>query len=242
MSALARLSDAPRPASAVHHLVASLRQMIAAEGLRTGDSLPTERELSDRFGVARNTVREAVGVLRALGVVEVRPKVGAVLINRHLGAALDALSFQMTISAEMFRDIQGFRALVETGLFDLVAPRLTPADLAALEGATDAMAQAGTVEDSAAADLAFHLILIGATGNATLRDVYRIMEPMILRLMEAGKASHGRALAVESHRQIIAALRRGDRLAFAYFMTDHLQQGRVFVDAPGAGAAAGPAG
>lgn len=64
------------------------------------------------------------------------------------------------------------------------------------------------------------------------------MEPVILRLMENGKGGRGRDLAVESHRQIVAALRRGDRLAFQFHMTDHLQQGRLFIDSPGP--AAGP--
>ena len=226
---------APRRETAVGTLVRQLREMIAEQGLRTGDSLPTERELSERFGVARNTVREAIGALRAYGVIDVRPKVGAVLINRHIEAALDVFSFQLAISAETFRDIQGFRNLVEAGLFDQIAPRMTPADLDALDALTDAMRDAATIPECAAADLAFHVRLIGLAGNKTLLDVYRIMEPVILRLMENGKGGQGRDLAVESHRQIIAALRRGDRLAFQFYMTDHLQQGRLFIDSLPAG-------
>ena len=57
-----------------------------------------------------------------------------------------------------------------------------------------------------------------------------MIEPVILRLMLNGKAGQGRTLAVESHRQITAALRRGDRLAYQFYMTDHLQQGRLFID------------
>jgi GntR family transcriptional repressor for pyruvate dehydrogenase complex len=226
---------APRRETAVGTLVRQLREMIAEQGLRTGDSLPTERELSERFGVARNTVREAIGALRAYGVIDVRPKVGAVLINRHIEAALDVFSFQLAISAETFRDIQGFRNLVEAGLFDLIAPRMTAADLDALDALTDAMRDAATIADCAGADLAFHVRLIGLAGNKTLLDVYRIMEPVILRLMENGKGGKGRDLAVESHRQIVAALRRGDRLAFQFYTTDHLQQGRLFIDSLPAG-------
>lgn len=223
----------PRREGAVHQLVRQLRAMIAAEGLRTGDSLPTERELSDRFGVARNTVREAIGALRAYGVVDVRPKVGAVLINRHIEAALDVFSFQLAVSADTFRDIQGFRNVVESNLYDLILPRATAADLDALDLQTDRMRDAAGIADCAAADLAFHVQLVGLAGNKTLRDVYRIMEPVILRLMENGKAGRGRDMAVDSHRQIVAALRRGDRLAYQFHMTDHLQQGRLFIDSPG---------
>ena len=221
----------PRKQSAVHQLVGQMRDMIEAEGLVTGNSLPTERELSDRFGVGRNTVREAIGVLRAYGVIEVRPKVGAVLINRHVAAALDVFAFQLTISPETFSDIQGFRRLVEVTLFDALAPRITPTDLSVLAAHNADMLNAQSVEASAAADYGFHLALIAIAGNATLRDVFRIMEPVVLRLMETGKATRGRVLAHESHVQIIKALTTGDRLAYQYFMTDHLQQGLGFIPA-----------
>lgn len=225
-------ATAPR-LGAVPQLVADLREMIRAEGLVTGDNLPTERELSDRFGVARNTVREAVGVLRAYGVIEVRPKVGAVLVNRHLSAALDVFAFQLTISPETFADIQGFRQLVELGLYDTLAARITPDDLTALEAHNAAMLNAPTVPDCAAADYAFHHRLVTIAGNATLADVFRIMEPVILRLMETGKETRGRTLAHRSHEEIIRALRNRDSLAYRYFMADHLRQGLGFFDNEG---------
>jgi GntR family transcriptional repressor for pyruvate dehydrogenase complex len=229
----------PRRPSAVHQLVAQLRDMIAAEGLVTGNSLPTERELSERFGVARNTVREAIGVLRAYGVVDVRPKVGAVLINRHVSAALDVFSFQLTISPETFTDIQGFRRLIEVNLFDALVTRIAAQDLEALAALNADMMDAATVEQSAAADYAFHLRLMTIAGNATLRDVYRIMEPVILRLMETGKDMRGRALAHKSHEEIIRSLSLVDRLAYQYFMADHLQQGLGFIQAATRGPAQG---
>jgi len=223
-------AGSPRKESAVRQLVRELRDMIATEGLRTGDSLPTERELSERFGVARNTVREAIGALRAYGVVDVRPKVGAVLINRHFEAALDAFSFQLTISTETFVDVQGFRQLIEGGLYDQIVPHLSEVLIDELTEINDRMLGAATVEETAAADFAFHHRLVSIAGNKTVRDVYRIMEPVIVKLMETGKAERGRDIAWESHRQIVVALKARDRLAYQYFMTDHLRQGLAFVE------------
>lgn len=232
-----QMTQETQRSGAVHTLVAQMRAMIADEGLVTGDNLPTERDLSERFGVARNTVREAIGVLRAYGVIEVRPKVGAVLINRHLSAALDVFSFQLSISPETFSDIQGFRQLVEVNLYDALSPRVTADDLALLERHNAAMLAAQSVADCAAADYAFHHALVAIAGNATLRDVYRIMEPVILRLMETGKETRGRDLAHASHVAIIKALRDGDRLAYQYFMADHLHQGLGFIATPAVEAA-----
>lgn len=164
-----REDPAPGREGAVNQLVRELRAMIAAEGLRTGDSLPTERALSERFGVARNTLREAIGALRADGVVDVRPKVGAVLINRHIEAALDVFSFQLAVSAQTLRDIQGFRSLVEVGRFDLIAARAGAADCDALDLLTDRMRDAAGVAACAAADLAFHVSLIDLAGTGRSR-------------------------------------------------------------------------
>ena len=151
--AYASLSDAPRRQGAVSDPQLVRQRRLArpdraggpahrrqpADRTRVVRRAPQAGRRADRFGVARNTVREALGALRALGVIDIRPKVGAVLINRHLEAALDAFSFQMAISVETFRDIQGFRNLIETGLFDLIAPRLTEDDLTALDALTDQM-------------------------------------------------------------------------------------------------------
>jgi len=232
----------PRRESAVHQLVRQLRAHIAAHGLNTGDSLPTERELSETFGVARNTVREAIGVLRAYGVIDVRPKVGAVIINRHVEAALDVFSFQLSVDPQTFRDIQGFRRLIEVGACDELIARVTEPDLAELERINARMREPGPVPAVAQHDFAFHLTLMTIAGNKTVRDVYRIMEPVIARLMEVGKATRGREAAHDSHAAIIAALRARDRLAYQYRMTEHLAQGLAFIGGATTGpAAAGPA-
>ena len=220
----------PRRESAVLALVRQLRDYIAARGLNTGDSLPTERELSDTFGVARNTVREAIGVLRAYGVIDVRPKVGAVLINRHVEAALDLFSFQLKVSPQTFRDIQGFRRLIEVGACDDLLANATAIDIAELRRINDDMLTAEPVQAVARLDFDFHLKLMTIAGNKTVRDVYRIMEPVITRLMEVGKASRGREAAHQSHLAIIEALGARNRLAYQYQMTEHLAQGLGFID------------
>ena len=100
---------APAKGSAVDQVLAELRSLIADGGLTVGDRLPTERELCDRFNASRNTVREAMRMLKAFGVVEVRPKVGATIVDQRMNRAFDLFSFNVTeISRQTFDDIQGF--------------------------------------------------------------------------------------------------------------------------------------
>ncbi len=216
--------------SAVDALVQQIRQYIQDHHLGVGDNLPSERELGERFDAARNTVREAIRILKAYGVVEVRPKVGAVIVDRHMDAVLDLFSFQINLSRESFLDIQGFRRLIEVGAVDAVFAGITPEGVAELEAINVAMLGAGSVADAAQADFEFHRTMLGFAGNKTLVGVYRTMKPIIRRLMETGKETDGLEGAFETHLEILDALRRRDRLAFQYLMDRHLDHGLKYID------------
>jgi len=225
-------SKKPRAsASAVDALVQQIKAYISENRLGIGDTLPSERELGERFDAARNTVREAVGVLKAYGVVDVRPKVGAVIVNRHMDAALNLFSFQLSISRETFLDIQSFRRLLETGIVDALFEKATLEDLEKLGQINSAIPRAQSAEDAARLDFEFHTKLVGITGNETILLVYNTMRPIIARLMETGKHTDGLQKTYEQHAQIIDALARRDRLAFRYHMSAHLDQGLKYIEA-----------
>lgn len=217
-------------ASAVDALVQQIKSHIQENQLGLGDSLPSERELGEKFSAARNTVREAVRILKAYGVVDVRPKVGAVIVNRHMDAVLDLFSFQLTISSETFKDIQGFRRLIEVGSVDQIFSRLTDEDLGELSRINSAIPRAKSAEEAGQLDFEFHATLLSIAGNETVLAVYKTMKPIITRLMETGKHTDGLAKTQEQHALILDALERRDRLAFQYRMSAHMDQGLRYID------------
>ncbi|MEV8467292.1 FadR/GntR family transcriptional regulator [Fluviibacterium sp. DFM31] len=217
-------------ASAVDVLVRQIRDYITEHQLTVGDSLPSERELGERFDAARNTVREAVRILKAYGVVEVRPKVGTVIVNRHMDAVLNLFSFQLTISRETFLDIQGFRRLIEVGIVDALFDRATPEDLGRLGAINARILQAGSPEEAARHDFDFHATLLAVAGNKTVLAVYNTMKPIICRLMQTGKEADGLPKTYAQHASILDALARRDRLRFQYHMSEHMDQGLKYID------------
>lgn len=219
-----------RDRSAVDTVVQGIKTHIQENGLTVGDQLPSERELGEKFNAARNTVREAVRILKAYGVVDVRPKVGAVIVNRHLDAVLDLFSFQLTISRETFLDIQGFRKLIEVGSVDALLSRATSSDIGELTRINNAILAAKSVEEAAQRDFEFHSTLLSVSGNKTVLDVYTSMKPIIMRLMETGKETDGLQGTHETHARILGALVQRDRLAFKYQMSTHLDHGLNFID------------
>ncbi|WP_414896885.1 FadR/GntR family transcriptional regulator [Rhodovulum sp. YEN HP10] len=211
--------------SAVDDLVAKLRAMISSEGLRVGDSLPTERELCDRFRASRNTVREAMRILKAYGVVTVRPKVGATIVDDRMERALDLFSFNtLDVSREAFSDIQGFRGLLEVAGIDLILDRIARADIAEMREINDGLRRTESLDEAAEIDFGFHTRLIAVMGNKAILDIYKIMKPVILRIMSRGR--NGAVQAIETHADhlgILEALEARDRLAYQYRMRSHLQ-------------------
>ncbi|WP_163025975.1 FadR/GntR family transcriptional regulator [Chachezhania antarctica] len=208
-------------------VVAQIRDLIEADGLTVGDKLPTERELCDRFTTSRNTVREAMRMLKAYGIVDVRPKVGATIVDHRMNRALDIFSFNVAeISRKTFDDIQGFRELIETGIALHIFDAVTPADLENLRAINRQMVQARSIVEASEYDFQFHTALIALTGNKSTLDIYGIMKPVILRIMQRGKTRRIiEGETFEEHETVLRAIEASDNLAYQYLMRTHLRAG-----------------
>lgn len=222
-----RLREGTADSSAVDTVVRQIRQLIAESGLTVGDSLPTERELCARFSASRNTVREAMRILKAYGMVDVRPKIGATIIDNRLSRAFELLSLNtMEISRKTFSDVQAFRDLLEVGSAEQLLNRLTDSDVGDLNDINSQLADIDDLQDASEVDYAFHVRLISVLDNAAILDVYRVMKPVIIRIMLKGKTR--RIYKTETyleHQGVIDALAARDRLAFQYRLRDHLMTG-----------------
>ena len=222
-----RDDHADRTGSAVDETVARIRALIADARLGVGDSLPTERELCERFATSRNTVREAMRILKAWGVVDVRPKVGATIIDQRMSQAFELFSFNLIeLSRQTFADIQGFRVLLEVGSVEGLFERATAADIVDLRQINGRLLGLGDLDEAIDADFQFHTRLIAVLGNNAIVDVYRIMQPVILRIMRRGKTRQTFETATfREHDEVIDALEARDRLAYQYRMKTHLEGG-----------------
>ncbi|WP_246472819.1 FadR/GntR family transcriptional regulator [Pelagibacterium limicola] len=224
--------------SAVETVVDGIKSLIDKRNLSVGDALPSERELCEMFASSRNTVREAMRILKAYGVVDVKPKIGAIIIDRRMDAVFELYSFNtLELSRETFLDTQGFRTLVEVGAVDQLFEKAEPADIAELRRLNEVMAAARETRQAAEGDFAFHYYLISILDNRQLKDVYRIMKPVMLKIMENGiaKRKQGWESFVE-HGAIIDALEVRNRIAFKFEMSRHLEAGlALFKEGAGPG-------
>jgi DNA-binding FadR family transcriptional regulator len=116
-----------------------IMDLILARGLEAGDPLPTENELCAALGVGRNTLRESLKVLQALGVIEIRHGFGMFVapINFNFDALTDGLTFRGRLSlrhhGQEALQLVAVRQSLEAGLIGAAMDLMAPGDLRALE-------------------------------------------------------------------------------------------------------------
>ncbi|MFC0241118.1 FadR/GntR family transcriptional regulator [Rhodopseudomonas telluris] len=197
--------------------------------LAKGDRLPSERELSERFGVARGSVREALAVLDAMRITERKPKSGIFLRNAIEDGGLDALVLQadlgLTFDPQVTRDVTEARIICEGQALQLACRRRTEADLVKLHGLLDAYAAMIEADGHPAdADVDFHLAMVAASQN---RILVRTLTPLMLmsrrwrqRYFESDAI---RRRSLDDHRAFVAAIEARDEAAVATLVRQHVQ-------------------
>lgn len=192
---------------------------IAAGVFPIGARLPAERDLTERFGVSRPTIREAMIALEMQGLVEARKGSGVFVLastSATAGEELDIGAFEITEA----------RRLIEGEVAAVAATEIDPEQLAYLRTLLDDMAQ----EDDAAAEEAdrrFHIGIAEATGNAVLiaavTDTWdmRFRSPLARQVLSKA-GSLGTKERMDEHGRILRALEARDPVEARLAMRDHL--------------------
>ena len=102
--------------NSVQNVIDAFTHALLSGDLKPGDQIPTEVELSERFGLARNTVREAIKTLVAFGVVEIRRPVGTFVCNGFSESMINPLLYGVILGrGEGNDELMDLREIVETG-------------------------------------------------------------------------------------------------------------------------------
>ena len=210
-------------------IVEQVRLLIRRGDLAAGDRLPSERELCERFGVSRVTVREALRVLEANGLVEIRvgARGGAFVTapsSRLVGEGIADLITLSTLSAV---EVTETRMVLELGIVPLVCERATEEDIAALYEICD-RSSAALQGDEYPLELSveWHTRYAQAAHNgAVAMLVESLHDPLIMSLERAREAAplHGRR-GVEEHRALVDTIAERDATRATELMSTHLQR------------------
>jgi DNA-binding FadR family transcriptional regulator len=184
--------------------------------------LPPERDLADRLGISRSTLRQALTTLVQSGhLVSVRGRAGGTFVSERPPLGQDVAT---DVLGEGARAVLDYRVALETGAVVLAAERAQRGELDRLKPLTDRMESSTEFEDYRRADVRFHIGIAEATGSARLvramTEVQGQMSDLIARI------AHPREVLTSSnqqHRRLIELLRRRDAAGAVRLVRQHIE-------------------
>lgn len=170
--------------NAVQQIIDTFTQQLVSGALRPGDQIPTEVELSQRFGVSRNTVREAVKILVAMGVLEIRRPVGTYVCSSFNDAMINPILYGIILSrGENYDELMDLREIMETGTMLTVIRNASDDQIASLEEPLHALKDAclcktPSIEEVFQKDNAFHEIVMSLSHNRVVSKIAETVRAM----------------------------------------------------------------
>ncbi|MCO5967542.1 FadR/GntR family transcriptional regulator [Actinoallomurus soli] len=203
------LAPVPRRGALSDEVIARLRQQITSGAWPVGSRIPTEPELVEQLGVARNTVREAVRALAHNGMLDIRQGSGTYVV-----ATSELSGVMRRRFAEVGRlDVIEVRGALEAAAAGLAAARRTDEDLRRLDALLAGREKAWASGDRDAfvdADAAFHLAVVAASHNEVMAELYADLGQVI---RDSLREHFGAELSPEGymdHSRLLDAIRARD--------------------------------
>jgi GntR family transcriptional repressor for pyruvate dehydrogenase complex len=206
--------------SAVDGIVNRFRELISERKLRPGNLVPSESILAEQMNVSRGSVREAMKILSALGVVDIRRGDGTYISHGIGHTLLDPFLLRLMLNDYDLGHMREFREMIE---FDVVRAILRNKDAQGIGMMRKALDLMQEEADGIARqekfrwvemDIAFHKAMGRATGNALIEQLYefilKFFEPSI---QETYNHPDNIRQAFAYHKAIMSAVERGDEAA-----------------------------
>lgn len=224
----------------VDQLQQAVTDLILDRGLHVGDPVPPESELREIFGVSRNSLREALKMLQAVGIVEIRHGHGTFVSGHPLVALRRTLQFRARLSLQASgvaaQELVDVREALECGLVGRAIAAMDPQRLRRLDViVSDMEERAARGESVRAADKEFHRVLFEPIDNAILGELLIVFWDVYSGIHQSVETPTGETTAhvtdtAAAHRDILNAVRTGDERAAAHLLSAHFAGIRALID------------
>lgn len=193
-----------------NQIISKIRDLMNYKNLEPGDKLPSERMLSEKFGVSRTNVREAIQKLEFYGLLISKPQSGTFVADIGQIAMNGMIEDILRLEEPDFKSLVETRILLELKTVRLAAQRRTKDDLIRMKNALDAYSEkVMDGQDAVQEDLLFHLAIAKASGNSTMNTFMLTITPEIItnfekyHVCDKGMAFRG----IEEHEDIFNAIK-----------------------------------
>ncbi len=162
--------------SIVDRIVDNITNAIINGELKPGDKIPTETELCESMGVGRNSIREAIKILEAYGVVHIRRAEGTFVNQQYDSKMLYPLLYGIILQKDSADQIIELRKVIDIGVLQVAVNKLTKEKLSQIENSLIELERAITSPNADVskiydADVMFHAEIVGVTENIMLKSI-----------------------------------------------------------------------
>ncbi len=207
-----------------------IQKSIIGGEFRPGELLPSEKEMSERYGVGKSSVREAVKMLQVLGVAESAQGKGTYL-RKSLGPQiLKPLLYDMMLQQSTAQELYEMRLMFDTACHALATRKATAEDKARARARY--MEYRGLFEANlpvSDADIAFHRCILEATRNQFIVKQGTLIMELCAPYMDEGNAIYDREV-MESHGDLLEIFCSGDTSGLAAAMERSLLMFKSVMD------------
>ncbi len=205
-------------------IVRQVKQLIADGKLKSGDQLPPERDLAEKFVVSRTSVREALRALQSRGLIEIRAGEGAFIRDISVETLIEPLALVILPHREAVGELFEARRLLEPAIAALAARRATREELAEMERILEEQAREVTQgRTGVAQDSALHAAIANSAHNRAITRIVSALMDLLSQSREESLHTPGRPTrSHEDHRRVLDAIKRRDEVAAHRAMLDHL--------------------
>jgi len=205
-------------------LIGVFKKLISEGALTPGGRLPAERDLAEKFGVSRSSLRQALKVLEIMGVISQRVGDGTYLNAGAPSILNEPMEFLILLDGISFHELMEARLIVEPELAARAASRATAEDVSELNAVHVNMERSQA--DSARfveQDLQFHQTLFRISGNRVCNMMFTVVHQSVRKLMALTATLVDPEHTLALHRRIITAIRKGNPEEARQRMIEHLE-------------------
>jgi len=213
----------------VSELIAQqMKEAIFSGLLKTGQQLPSERELCEQFEASRNSVREALKMLEVSGLCTIKAGSGVFVADATSRSVTDSFTSMLELQKMSLNDLTQARIVFEPGVARLACERMTDEHVRKLKAnISQVKALRKKSQSTSSENIAFHVLVAEATQNIavilTMKSLFRVVRKASLEITSKSPGAFGgSARALTCHARIVQAFQDKDAQRAYDLMLEHI--------------------